>query len=104
MMLRRLTYLSKIDFGHQAGRTVEQILKSRVGRQYMIWLYFNASHIDLCEDLLNELRIKHSLIKPGKDPELFDREYYKDIPGKNYERKSLLSVLPKAKRNGSNNN
>lgn len=96
MMLRKLTRLSKIDFGYHAGKTVEQILNCRTGHNYMKWLYFNASHIDLCDSLINELKINHILIKPGKDPQIWEQEYYQDprLP-KNKSLIALDKMIPK---------
>jgi hypothetical protein len=77
MQLRKLTYRSRIEFGYHAGRTVEQILQHRTGKQYMTWLYFNASHISFSDELMQDLGITHELIKPGKDPDKFLECYYK---------------------------
>ncbi len=75
MILRKLTYKSKIDFGLHRGRTVEQILTKDSGDSYIKYLYFNASHIDLCDQLITDLNIFHTVSKPGKDPELFETIY-----------------------------
>lgn len=88
MQLRKLTHLSKIDFGHHAGKTVRQILLESSGKSYMQWLYFNASHINLCDDLIHELDIEHQLVKPGKDPITFEMFYR---PGHPYVSKSKMS-------------
>lgn len=82
MMLRKLTNLSQIDFGLYKGKTVGQIMTTDYGIQYMKWLYFNSSHIDLSDELFTKLNIDHKLIKPGKDPDIFTEYYYKNFRSK----------------------
>jgi hypothetical protein len=98
MILRRLVPQSKIEFGYHSGKTVQRIMEHPTGKQYLRWLYFHASHIDLTQEVMNDLEIKHVLVKPGKDPELYEREYakddthgYKKTP--NYY--SILNMIPK---------
>lgn len=107
-MLRKLTPLSRIDFGYHRGKTVGQILQATNGKSYMTWLYFNASHIDLSDELKSELKIEHILEKPGKDPEtygLFYRDcsefinkielYYKDKRQKSFFEKRVTRACDK---------
>lgn len=98
MTLRRLTVLSKIEFGYYKGKTVGQILRHMNGKSYMTWLYFNASHIDLNQDLLNELEIRHLIMKPGTDPALFKEHYEPDLKYINKHdfilKPGLLSMIP----------
>lgn len=98
MMLRKLTNLSRIDFGLYKGKIVDQIMSTDYGNQYMKWLYFNSSHIDLSDELFTKLNIEHKLIKPGKDPILFE-EYYK--PNITFKSKAIISRNTTPKGSGA---
>lgn len=77
MQLRRLVFKSVILFGRYRGKTVAQILAHKVGEDYIRWLYFNSSHIDLTPEVFAEAGIdpEHKIEKPGKSTELFDKHY-----------------------------
>ncbi len=74
-MLRNLVLKSKLDFGYYKDYTIESILRRKDGKSYMTWLYYNASHINLTEEIIKELDIKDIISKPGKNPELFESKY-----------------------------
>lgn len=75
MLIQRLTHNSMLLFGDHAGLRVDQLLEEDSGRKYLLWLYFNASHIDYTDDILQELGIEHILNKPGRDPRCFETSY-----------------------------
>ena len=73
ILLRKLTYKSKIGFGRYATLTVEYLM-SHDKKTYLKWVYCNVAGIDFTDDVLEELHIHPDdrINKPGRNPELFD--------------------------------
>ena len=65
MILRRLTKLSTLGFGRYREQKVGTILL--LYPNYLIWVYFNSSHIDFNDEIKTELLITDdiALPKPG---------------------------------------
>ena len=71
MVLRKMTFKSIMGFGKYADLSVKQILD--IGDDhYLRWVYYNASHINFFDDVLQAMRIPDNGIieKPGKNPDM----------------------------------
>ena len=69
MVLRKLALKSILNFGKLYDYTVSQVLTLNKHR-YLIWVYYNCSHIDFLDEILDILDIttERRIKKPGKDP------------------------------------
>ncbi len=87
MKFRRLTKLSRLDFGPHKERTVEEMLGG--GRKLdLIKIYYTLSHISFCDDLLKEFGLVDEwvIVKPGVDKDKFFEFAHKFYPEKMIER------------------
>ena len=66
-LLRKLTWKSKLGFGKYADMSVRSIYIA--DRDYLGYVYYNASMIDFCAEIKQELKLIE-IQKPGKQPEL----------------------------------
>ncbi len=68
MVLRKLALKSILNFGKLYDYTVSQVLTLNKHR-YLIWVYYNCSHIDFLDEILDILDIteERRIKKPGKD-------------------------------------
>lgn len=72
MKLRKLTEKSTLGFGKYHDYPVWKLLEKSSTRRYLTWVYFNCSHIDFFDDIIEKLRIRtdEKINKPGKDTKL----------------------------------
>ncbi len=73
ILLRTLSFKSKLGFGDNAHLIVEDVIKA--GRQAdLVWAYYNLSMISFLDDVLDALGInkEERIAKPGKDSILGD--------------------------------
>ena len=77
MVLRKLALKSIFNFGRFYDYTVSQALSLNKHR-YLIWVYYNCSHISFLDEILDILDIteERRIEKPGKD--VFYHEEHKN--------------------------
>jgi len=95
MVYRILTPLSRFKFGKYADRKVSEILGRRE-YSYLIWIYFNCSHIDFNEEIKEILLLDASMTipKPGTDK---DRDIKEHVQLLHDSRHGELSDLDRMK-------
>lgn len=69
MTFRTLTKKSRFNFGRYADYTVGDIIDIRQQREYVIWVYYNCSHISFMPEILEQCCIE-PITKPGTAPEM----------------------------------
>jgi len=81
MKLRKLTRKSILGFGKYKDSTVQNIID--YDKKYLEWVYFLNSHIDLFDDILDELGITESfrINKPSTSEDKWNEFLYEK--GKN---------------------
>ena len=100
--MRTLTLKSKLGFGKHCDNTVKEVLEVFKSKDYLRWVYYNMSHISFMPEILEEIDVYVIIPKPGKAPELFEKDakeyriltvgeasYYKN---KSIKRKARLMV------------
>ena len=79
MVFRKLALGSVFGFGKHADWNVQQVINMN-NHTYLIWVYYNSSHISFLDDILIMLGIAPDFLieKPGTDV-----KYYKRLKAEN---------------------
>lgn len=98
LLLRKMTRLSKISLGKNAGLTVGEVMKKC--KLDIIYSYFHYDMITFTDDILDELLIRPEdrIEKPGKAPEKHD--YYRHRNNGLAAKITAKHVAKKLKRQG----
>ena len=77
MVLRKLALKSILNFGKYGDYTVTQLMQINK-HMYLVWCYYNCSHISFLPEILEMLDITEdrSIEKPGKDPCFYEEHKY----------------------------
>ncbi len=71
IILRKLNYKSKLNFGRYENLTIQEIIDLHQTK-YLRWIYYNINGITFIDEILNRINIlKNDRInKPRKNPQL----------------------------------
>lgn len=108
--LRTLTEKSTMKFGKYHDLTVRQILTLHgiKGLKYLRWVYYNASNISFCIEILDEIGIHEAIRiqKPSKVSEAEYHEFLKQIKHKilteqekGFNKKNALAEKKRRRKN-----
>ncbi len=94
MIFRTLTFKSTLGFGRNSERTIRNMVDE--GEiSYLIWVYYNSSHISFMPDVLDAMTIspEERITKPGTDADKFQ------IVRKRYNTERLASMTDEERMN-----
>lgn len=73
--LRTLTAFTKMKFGDLEDLSVHEVMDMGY-HNYLVWVYYNISHITFDESLLKQLGIVERIQKPGKNLRVYENVKY----------------------------
>jgi len=104
ILLRKLVYKSKINFGQYKGQTVEEVM--RLGKNgYLRYLYYNVEGISFIDEILKKIGVignnfDYSIKKPGKDPDMGKEINDRILKHLSLKQRSHIKKILKAKETG----